>query len=73
MAKKQTNDSVKFPHVRVKLSGTDGNAFAVLARVKAALRKAGASTASINVFLEDATSGDYDHLLQVCMQTVEVE
>ena len=65
--------NVKFPHIKVRLVGTDGNAFAVLAKVRAALRKAKVDEAEVAAFLEAATSGDYDHLLCVCMETVEVE
>lgn len=61
----------KFDDVHVQLSGTDGNAFAVLGKVTTALRRAGHADA-IESFVAEATSGDYDHLLAVCMQWVEV-
>jgi hypothetical protein len=59
--------------VTVQLSGNDGNAFAILGRVQAALRKAGASQEAIRDFLDEAKSGDYDHLLQTAMKWVNVE
>lgn len=62
----------RFPHVKVQLTGTDGNAFAVLAKVRKAMRQAGVPAAEIDAFVEAATKGDYDNLLRVCMQTVEV-
>lgn len=64
--------SVKYPHITVRLTGTDGNAFAVLGTVKAKLAKGGVSKEEQDKFLEEATSGDYDHLLQTCMKWVEV-
>ena len=64
---------VKYPHIKVKLVGENGNAFAVLGQVKKALKQAGVSADDVQAFLNEAMSGDYDHLLQVVMQTVDVE
>ena len=58
--------------VQVKLSGTDGNAFAVMGKVSAALKKAKIPEDEINVFTAKAMAGDYDHLLQVSMEWVDV-
>jgi len=60
------------PRPRVRLSGTDGNAFAVLGRVRAALAKAGATREQLDSFMAEATAGDYDHLLRTCMKYAEV-
>ena len=57
----------------VKLTGNDGNAFAIMGNVKKALRRAGADKEYIDQYAKDAMSGDYDHLLQVSMEYVEVE
>lgn len=65
--------AVKYPHVTVKLIGGDGNAFAILGAVQRALRRAGVPQEEIQTFLDEAKAGDYDHLLGVVMQTVEVE
>jgi len=59
-------------NVKVKLVGKDGNAFAILGRVSKALRKAGYPDLA-KEFLEEAMSGDYNHLLQTCMKYVEVK
>lgn len=59
-------------NVKVKLVGTDGNAFAVLGNVQRAMRKAKVSQEQISEFMTEATSGDYDHLLQTCMKWVDV-
>ena len=57
----------------VKLSGEDGNAFAIMGRVKQALRRAGADREYIDKYLSEATAGDYDNLLIVSMEYVDVE
>ena len=47
----------------VKLIGEDGNAFAILGRVRRALRRADYSEEQVEEFTEEATSSDYTHLL----------
>ena len=44
-----------------------------MGRVKKALRRAGADQEYIDKYLGEATSGDYDHLLVVSMEYVDVE
>jgi hypothetical protein len=56
--------------VKVKLFGEDGNAFAIIGRVKKALRKAGLNQEA-EEFVKEATSGDYNHLLCTVMKYVE--
>lgn len=63
---------VKYPDIEVQLTGKDGNAFAILGAVAAALRKAGVSQAERDQYMAEATSGDYDDLLAVTMSWVEV-
>jgi hypothetical protein len=58
--------------VSVQLVGNDGNAFAVMGAVKSALKKAGASKEELDQYLADSMSGDYDNLLRVAMEWVEV-
>jgi len=65
-------DGVEFPHIKVQLTGTDGNAFAVIGSVRKALLRAGVKDADIAAYQEEATAGDYDNLLQVTMRTVTV-
>ena len=62
----------KFPHVRVQLSGRDGNAFTVLGTVMKAMRRAGVPPEEVLAFMTEATAGDYDHLLQTAMATVDI-
>ena len=61
----------KYPHVHVQLSGEDGNAFSILARVEKAMRKAQIPKPEIQLFMSTATNGDYDHLLHTVMQYVD--
>ncbi len=63
----------KYPHVKVKMTGEDGNAYAILGRVHQALKKAKVPRSQIAAFFHEAKSGDYDHLLQTVMKTVETE
>jgi hypothetical protein len=62
----------KHPTVKVRLTGTDGNAFAIIGKVRLALRRAGVPAEEVEAFSEEAMRGDYDHVLQTCMNWVEV-
>ena len=64
---------IKYPEVNVSLVGEDGNAFAILGRVQKALRRAGVPKEELDAYFAEATSGDYDHLLRVTMDWVEVD
>ena len=68
---KQTQ--LKQTGIRVKLIGTDGNAFALLGLVLQALRQAGYGEDFIKAFMVEATRSDYQHLLAVIADTVEIE
>jgi hypothetical protein len=58
--------------VDVELTGTDGNAFAVLAKVRRGLKDAGATSDDIEEFTSAATAGDYHHLLATAIEWVNV-
>lgn len=62
----------KYPHIEVKLSDGSGNPFAIIAAVSRAMRRAGLPDQEIDDFRKEACSGDYDHVLQTAMATVEV-
>ena len=66
-------DTPKYPEVVVELSGQDGNAFLILARVDRALRQAGVSKEERTAFASQATSGDYNDLLTTVHEWVTVE
>jgi hypothetical protein len=63
---------VKYPGVEVRLVGEDGNAYAIMGRVSAALKRAGASPEEIKEYMDESMSGDYDNLLRTAMKWVEV-
>jgi len=57
--------------VTVQLVGEDGNAFAILGRVTAAMRKARWTQEEIDEYKKQAMSGDYDNLLAVTTEYVD--
>ena len=63
---------MKYPNIKVKLVGTDGNAFAILSKVRGALKQAKVETSEIESFTKQAMSGDYDNLLRTCLCWVDV-
>jgi hypothetical protein len=62
----------KYPHIKVKLSGQDGNAFFILGRVSKAMKSANIPAEEQKAFMDEAMSGDYDHLLRTCCEWVNV-
>lgn len=57
----------------LKLVGNDGNAFAILSNADKTMRKAGVAQEERELFKQQATSGDYDNLLRICMDWFEIE
>jgi hypothetical protein len=58
--------------IKVELIGHDGNAFAIMGAVQKALTRAGATPKEQNQYFEEATSGDYNHLLAVTSKWVKI-
>lgn len=58
---------------RLKLVGTDGNAYAILGKAFRAARLAGWTQERIEEYKAKATSGDYNNLLAVTMEYFRVE
>ncbi|MFH1494751.1 MAG: hypothetical protein ABIG70_08140 [Pseudomonadota bacterium] len=56
----------------VQLTGEDGNAFSILGRVRRAIVKSDQPELA-EAFMQEATAGDYDHLLQTCLRYVTVD
>jgi hypothetical protein len=52
------------------LSGPEGNAFAIMGRVTAALRRIGVSSEEVSAYLKESTSGDYERLKKVARDWV---
>ena len=71
---------MKYPNCTVSLAGVDGNAFAVMgavtAELKRHLRDKGMEPPEIRkeieAFRNEAMSGDYQNLLNVCTEWVDV-
>jgi len=57
---------------KLKLVGQDGNVFNILGLAFKAARAANWPKEKIEKFKVEATSGNYDHLLQTCMSYFEV-
>jgi len=55
------------PEISVQLSGHDGNAFMILGLCQKAARRAGLSEAENDAFTKEATTTDYDHLIQTAV------
>ena len=62
----------KYDDIEVQLVGNDGNAFAIIANVRGEMREAGVPKEEIDQYLEEAMAGDYDNLLRVSMEWVNV-
>ena len=59
--------------ITVQLTGMDGNAFFIIGRVRSALRRAKVPDDKVTEFVNEASSGDYDHVLQTAMKWVNVQ
>lgn len=57
----------------MQLVGEDGNAYAILGRMRHAMKKAGWNKEEIDVVTRKATSGDYDHLLRTVMEVCDTD
>ena len=58
---------------KVKLIGKDGNAFAIMGEVRKALKRAGFTKEVIDEYTNKAMSGDYNNLLAVTMEYVDIK
>ncbi len=63
---------IKYPSIKVKLTGMDENAVSVLWRVCDAMKRSGITKEERNQFINEATSSDYNHLLKTCQEWVTV-
>jgi hypothetical protein len=66
-------NSVTYPHIKVKLSGIDGNAFSIMGAVTSAMKKGGCTPQQIEEYRKAAMSDTYDHLIYVSTQTVSIK
>lgn len=56
----------------VQLTGEDGNAFSIIARVRRAILRSN-HPELVEQFVNEATASDYDNLLVMCFRYVTVE
>lgn len=66
-------NGIKHPEITINLTSIDGNAFCILGRCIGAMKKEGLSIKEQEEFHKEATSGNYDHLLQTCMKWFNIE
>jgi len=72
--------TTKYPEIEVEISGQNGNAFVIIGLVKKALEKGLAERnmhpreiqAECDKFYVEATSGNYNKLLQTCIKWVTI-
>ena len=58
--------------MKYDLIGVDGNAFAVMAYVLKAMKECGCNKVDQAIYVENAKSGDYDHLLAVSIEMIDI-
>lgn len=61
-------DQPLFPDVHVPLVGEDSNAYSIMGRVQRIAKRAGVPKESIDAYMQEAMSGDYNHLLRTTMK-----
>ena len=71
---KPSETGIKFPQIKVKLVGTDGNIFALMAKVSNVLKQNRVNNDSVNEFSKDIiNSSNYDEALSKITNWVNVE
>jgi len=63
----------KYPNITVQLTGEDGNAFAIMARVSKALRRADVPAEEIKKYTDESIASDFDNVLVTAMSWVDVQ
>ena len=63
----------KYPEITVQLVGQDSNAYNLLGICRRAMKRARLPESEIEAFTQEATSGDYNHLLITCTEWFNVE
>ena len=57
----------------IQLTGTDGNAFSIMGKVRDAMREVGWTKAEIAEATDEMMSGDYEHLIRTACEYCEVD
>ena len=63
----------KFPNVTISITTIDGNAFSIIGTATKAMRRAGVAKEDTDAYFAEATSGDYDKVIQTTMKYVNCE
>lgn len=63
----------KYPLVTIELIGRDSNAMSILGNCTQTARLSGVPQEELDIFFEEATSGNHDHLIQTCMRWFNVK
>lgn len=66
------SDDIKFPNIRVQLTGQDCNVFFIIGAVTQALKRAGHHVAADAYADEVMDAESYDEALRITMRTVQV-
>lgn len=66
------DNEMPYTNAVVQLTGKDGNALLILGLVRLGILHSNHPDLA-DKFINEATDGDYDHLLQTCMRYVSVE
>ena len=69
----EASGSIRHPQVKVVLTGTDGNAYSLIARVRRELRAQVDAAAAAEFVAEATACTSYDDLLVLIMRTVDVD
>ena len=72
MTRDETLEELKAAEVPLKLSGTNGNAFAILAKCKRAAEKFGCTKEAVTELMDEMKSGDYDHLMATAARYFDI-
>jgi len=63
---------IKFPNIDVKITDNNGNAFFIIGAVIKAMKRGGCTKEQVDTYKKAAQSGNYDNLLRVTMDTINV-
>ena len=58
---------------KIDISGPDGNAFVLMGKCSSVLKQCGIRRAVIDELMEEAMSGDYDHLCETLQTATGIE
>lgn len=66
-------DTTGYERPKVRLVGENRNAFAIIGRTQRAMRRAGWTSTMVGAFRQEATSGNYEHLLATVAKYCDVD